>query len=1010
MSKHYKKVRNCLAVLLICLVQTVFAQQVTVSGKITSADDGLGLPGVNVFEKGTTNGAVSDADGNYTISVAVTGTLAFSFVGYQTQEVVVNGQTTINISLQIDATVLSEIVVVGYGSQKKADITGAIVQVKGEEFTKQASINPISALQGKVAGVQITNSGAPGASPQVRIRGTGTIGGGSNPLYVVDGVWYSDISFLNPADIQNLSVLKDASSQAIYGVRAANGVIIITTKRGTKSTSPKITYDGFVGSQVITNPVEMATGPQYATLINELDAANGVTPRYADPSAYGTTDWYRQIMRSALISNHNVGISGGGDKSTFNLSVGYLKQDGTVETNSFDRYTIRLQNDFEPAKFFKAGYTITGAMNKSNDIDGGIFHQMYAASPITPVYYSDGTYGDPNDFGAGSSNLFNPQATIDYFDQQSKNYRFTGNMYAELKFAKNFTFRTSASADFGQNEVKKYAPVYTATLSQRNTTSVLSLNRGENRNWMLENTLTYANQIATDHFITAMIGQSAQSYTAYNLAARAENVPNTSDGDHYFSLGNNYNLSDGGNIRKVASYFARVNYSFKEKYILTATYRADGLSEFVGNDRWGYFPSIGAGWVISEESFMQDQSIFNFMKLRASWGKNGNNEVPSQPAVLTVTQSNDYMYVGGNGAISPGASIVSLVPPSVVWEKTEGTDVGLEAGLMNNKLTVELDWYNRKTIDAIFDIPVLGTIGTQSGTIVGNQASIQNRGFELAANWNDQITENLSFSIGANFGINNNKVLEVSTGENPIYKGVGTTGGAFNTRTVVNQPIGQFFGYKVIGIFQSDDDINAYQSTDGDIIQSTANPGDFKYADLNDDGVIDGKDRTIIGNPNPKFIYGINTTWQYKRFDLTVDMQGIMGVDVYNAELGYRFGTENFTRDFYNNRWHGEGTSNTYPSANIGGGQNYLSNSFFVESGSYFRVRNLQLGYTVPASVTSKLKINSVRVYANAQNALNIFKYRGFNPEVGGKPTEAGVDSNVYPLYATYNLGFNIKF
>lgn len=989
----------------------VWAQTRTVAGRITSAEDGQAMPGVSIVVQGSSKGTVTDADGNFSIELAASeNTLVFSFIGYKAVTVDVSSRAEVSIQMETDVTSLNEVVVVGYGAQRKADITGAIVQVKGTDIAKQSSINPISALQGKVAGVQITNSGAPGSSPQVRIRGTGSISAGTSPLYVVDGVWYNDISFLNPADIENLSVLKDASSQAIYGMRAANGVILITTKRGAKNESPRVSYDGFVGSQVITNPVDMSTGPQYAELINELDATNGVAPRYADPSSYGTTDWYRQALRSALISNHTIGVSGGGEKSSFSFSVGYLKQEGTVETNEFNRYTLRLQNDFEPASFLKIGYSVVGAMNQSDDINGNIFHQLYAAAPLVPVYYEDGKYGDPNDFGVGSSNSFNPQVTLDYYDQQSKNYRFTGNVYADAKFAKKFTFRTSASGDFGQNEVKNYSPVYSATLSQRNTISVLQLGRGETRNWMIENTLTYSNQIANDHFVTVLVGQGAQHYQYYGMTARAENVPNTSDGDHYFKLGNNYNLSDNGTVKAVASFFARLNYSFKEKYLMTFTYRADGLSEFVGDERWGYFPSIGAGWLISEESFMQSQSTFNFLKLRGSWGLNGNNDVPTQPAILTVTQSPPYTYVGGDGTTSPGASIVSQVPPSVVWEKTEGMDIGLEAGLFSNKLTVEIDWYNRKTKDAIFAIPILGSIGTQSGNIVGNQATIQNQGFEFAATWNGQISQDLGFSIGANFGINENEVLEVSTGENPIYRGVGITGGAFNTRTVVGQPIGEFFGYNTIGVFQSQQDIDSYLSSGNVIIQPSAKPGDFKYADINDDGAIDGKDRVTLGNPNPKFIFGINTNWNFKQFDFTLDFQGVMGVDVYNAELGYRFGTENFTQDFYDNRWHGDGTSNTYPSANIGGGTNYLSNSFYVESGSYVRVRNIQLGYSIPASVAQKMKITSLRVFANAQNALNFFNYRGFNPEVGGGPTVAGVDVNVYPLYATYNLGLNVKF
>ena len=1012
MSKCYSFVRNCLAAVLICLGPVLFAQQATVSGKVTSADDGLGLPGVNVIEKGTSNGSVSDSDGNYTISVASNATLVFSFVGYETQEVPVNGQNTINISLRTDATVLSEIVVVGYGSQKKIDVTGAVAQVKGDDIAKQASINPISSLQGKIAGVQITNVGSPGSSPQIRIRGTGTVYGNPNPLYVVDGVWYDDISFLNPADIENISVLKDASSESIYGVRAANGVVLITTKRGSTKSNAVINYNAFVGSQVVTNQKEMANGKQFSQMINELDAINGVTPRYANPEQFGTTNWYRQILRSAFITNHQLSITGGGDKSSYNFSLGYLDQNGTVESNNYKRYTARLQNDFQPKSFLRLGYSMTGALGKSNDIDGGIFHQLYAAAPNVPVYYSDGTYGDPYDFSMGSSNAFNPQATIDYYNQQSKNYRLTGNAFAEVKFAKNFTFKTSIGGDFGQNEVSNYVPVYTATLSQRSTISNLSISRGETRNWILENTLTYDKQF-NQHGVKILLGQAAQGLNSYGYTASAQNVPNTSNGDHYIVLGDpaSRNYVDNGAKTTIASYFGRLNYSFNEKYLLNASLRTDGLSKFSGNQKWGVFPSVGLGWVLTEESFLSNQTIFNNLKLRGSWGVVGNSSVPANLSVLQVTQSADYTYVGGNGAISPGANISTLVPPRTYWEKGIGTDIGLEATMLKNKLFAEIGFYNRKTEKAIFDIPVLSHIGTSSGTIVGNNATFQNRGLEILLRWNDNLGSDITYSISGNVGINNNKVLEVSTGEIPIYQAVGTTGSAnYNTRTVVGQPIGQFFGLKTIGVFQSQAEINAYQSTSNQVIQPNAKPGDFKYADINHDGLIDDKDRVVLGNPNPKFSYGINTNFGYKSFDLTVDMQGVAGIDIYNANLGLRYGTENFTKDFYDHRWHGDGTSNTYPSANIGGGQNYRSNSFYVESGAYFRFRNIQLGYTVPAAVASKIKLTKLRVYANAQNALNFFKYRGMTPEVGGGPTRAGVDNSVYPLYATYNLGINVTF
>jgi TonB-linked SusC/RagA family outer membrane protein len=994
------------------LLNTATAQDRVVTGRVTSSDDGTTLPGVSVLVQGTTKGTATDANGVYSLSLAAgENTLVFSFIGYKTQTAPVGAQSSINIALETDITALEEVVVVGYGTQKKLDITGAVVQVKGEEISKQASINPISGLQGKVAGVQIVNSGAPGAAPQIIIRGTGTVFGNAAPLYVVDGVWYEDITFLNPADIENISVLKDASSEAIYGVRAANGVVLITTKKGTPNSLTTINYSGFVGSQVATNTVEMATGPQFATMINELDVANGQPARYADPNSFGNTDWTRQILRAAPISNHQISVAGGGDKSTFNLSLGYLNQKGTVKTNSFERYTARLQNDFQPLDFVKMGYNITGTFNSSDDIPGSIFNNIYVAGPNVPVYYEDGTYGDPSDFSLGGSNLFNPQVTIDFYDQTTKNYRITGNFFTEVKLADYLTFRTSFGGDFGQTETKRFLPVYAATLTQRNPITRLDIGRGELRNTILENTLTF-NKVFGNHGVNFIIGQTAQQWFSYGLNLTARNMPNSSTGDHYLSLGdlNSRLVNDNGEITKVASYFGRLNYSFNEKYVVNATLRADGTSKFSGDQRWGYFPSFGAGWIISEENFLKDQTFVRNLKLRASWGKVGNVSVPANLSILKVTQIDDFAASFGGGPAGVGATINTIVPPTTFWERGVGTDLGLEASLLNDKLFVEVDFYNRKTEQAIFPIPILGSIGTSGSTIVGNQATFQNQGLEFLLRWNDNISSDLSYSISANMGINENKVLEVATGRNAIEQSVGVTGGATNTRTVVGSPIGVFYGLEVIGIFQNQNEINNYQSTDGSVIQPSAAPGDFKYADLNDDGVIDNKDRKVLGNPNPKFTYGISTNWRYKAFDLMVDFQGVAGVEIYNANLGFRFGTENFSREFFENRWRGEGTSNDYPSANIGGGQNFVSNSFYVENGSYFRVRNIQLGYELPASIVNKLKMTKARVYVNAQNALNFFKYRGFSPEVGGAPTRAGVDLSVYPLYATYNAGVNITF
>jgi TonB-linked SusC/RagA family outer membrane protein len=983
-----------------------------VTGKVTGVN-GTPLSGVSITIRGANTGTTTDDAGNYSITVPnENSVLVFSYVGYGAQELVVGNRTVINVSLVASANQLDQVVVVGYGTQRKVDVTGSVSQVKGEDINRQPSPNPISSLQGKVAGVQITNSGAPGASPQITIRGIGTVYGSATPLYVVDGVWFDDISFLNPADIENISILKDASSESIYGIRAANGVVLITTKKG-KGNKPTVNYNGYVGWQKVTNEIKMADGQEYATMVNELRVING-SPALLDPSSYGKgTDWYHQILRDALITNHQVSLSGGGNNTNYNFSLGYLNQDGIVEKNNYTRYTVRLQNDIQIASPLKIGYTVTGAYSNSNDIPGGIFHEMYSAAPIVPVYYADGTYGDPSDYNLGGAVTFNPQVTLDVYNQKSKNYRLNGSAYANLKFLRHFTLNSSIGGDFGHNEVRNYTPGYVATLTQRNATSQLALDRLETRNYIIENTLTYENRL-NQHSIRVLVGQSAQRYKTNGFRMTAQSVPNTSEGDLYLGLGTNSTRTvndvkpgDYPLLSTVASYFGRINYSFANRYLLNASIRADGSSKFFGDNRWGYFPSVGAGWVISQESFMRDQNIFNNLKLRGSWGVIGNASVPENISVLRVTQADYLTGMFGTPQLPyTGASITMVVPPTTYWEKGVGTDVGLEMSLLKNKLYFEADWYNRTTKKAIFDIPIPASVGTSSGTIIGNQADIQNRGFEFSASWKDVLSKKVSYSISGNLGINDNKVLRTLTGNNTIYGGgQGITGGALATRTVLGQPIGQFYGLQVAGIFQNAAEVTSSAQA------GSAKAGDFKYVDQNKDGVIDAKDRIPLGNPNPKYTYGINTNWSYMNFDLTLDFQGVAGVKVYDANLGFRFGNENFTEEFYKNRWHGEGTSNFYPSANIGGGNNYVPNSFYVEDGSYFRIRNMQLGYTLPLALAQRIHAKNLRAYVNAQNAFNFFKYRGFSPEVsGGSPTSRGIDVSVYPLSATYNFGVNVSF
>jgi TonB-linked SusC/RagA family outer membrane protein len=992
--------------MLLLFGSSTYAQSL-ITGKITDSS-GAPMSGVSVQIKNTKKGTVSNAEGVYSISANATDVLVFTYIGHQPQEIPVNSRTTVDVVLSGSTSQLADVVVVGYGTQRKIDVTGSVAQVKGGEIAKQASYNPLSALQGKVAGVQITNSGSPGAPPQIIIRGAGTVYGNTNPLYVVDGVWYDDVSFLNNADIESISVLKDASSESIYGIRGANGVILITTKKGRHDNKAVISYNGFVGNQVVTNQVKMANGPEYAEMINEVYALSGAPALYPDPSSFGTTDWYHQILRNAFVTNNQVSVIGGGEKSTYNFSLGYYHQDGLVKTNDFNRYTLHLQNDYQLAKFLKVGVNVVGSGSNSHDVPGDIFAQLFNAAPIVPVYYADGSYGDPGDYHIAAANQKNPQVAIDYFHQKTRIYKLTGNVYADVKFLKYFTFHTSLGGDFEQAEGENYVPYSNFTtipVALRSTHSQLTVSRNETRNWIVENTLTYERRF-DKHSVKALIGQGAQEYKFYTITGTAQDVPE-GPGLNYLSLGTDStnHVTDGGSLDRVSSYFGRINYSYADKYLLNASYRADGTSKFAHS--WGYFPSVGAGWVITNEDFMKDQKIFNNLKLRGSWGQIGNLSVPANLSVLKVTQDPTLVYVGGDGSSSPGASINTVVPPTTFWEKTAGTDVGLEASLMNNRLYAEVDWYNKKTEDAIFDIPVLGSVGTSSNTITGNQATFENQGFEFLATWKDNVGKNWSYSISANAGFNQNKVSKVTTGGNPIYQYLGAN---VATRTVQGQPMGEFYGYDVTGVFQSEDQIQKYVSKDGTIIQPNAKPGDFIYKDQNGDGVIDDKDRVVLGNPNPKVVYGINTTLAYKNIDFTLDFQGVAGVQIYNGNFALRYGGENYTQDFYDNRWHGEGTSNLYPSVSVAG-NNSFTNSFFVENGEYFRIRNVQLGYTFPNNTLKKAGISQLRIYVNAQNPITWFPYRGFTPEVPAtNPTRAGIDQNVYPLYATYNFGVNLTF
>lgn len=974
---------------------------------------GKPLMGISVQVKGTAVGTITDSSGNFTIRVPNTSvTLVFTSIGYITKEEPLSGRSNLTVVLAASAQNLEQVIVVGYGSQRKIDVTGSVASINGNEIAKQPSANPLSGLQGKVAGVQITNSGAPGSSPDILIRGLGTFNAKTSPLYVVDGVWVDNIQFLNSADIENISVLKDASSQAIFGVKGANGVVLITTKKGAKS-KVSINYNGFAGWQVANNIPKMANAHEYAIMFNELGRANKATS-FLDSSQFSEgTNWFNQALRNGVVNNQQISVNGGSEKSTYNLSIGYLNQQGILKTNDYKRYTASFKNDVKVTKNITVGYTVIGQHSKTNNPPGGIWRQLYTTPSVLPVRFADDTYGDPGYYGLGAA-IANPQTTLDYSNSVSQGYHLNGSAYTDIKILKHFTWHTDFGGLYENGESKNFTPIYKANSNQQSTHNTLSMGTSSQKNWIVNNTLTYYNNFG-EHRITVLVGQSAQRIFGYSTTGTAQDGSLSSNPQTwYLSLGNGGGIiNDNPSLEKVSSYFGRATYSFMDRYTLTGTLRSDASSLFTANSGRATLPSIGAAWIVSNESFMQNQKGIDVLKLKASWGIIGNSGVPLQASVAQ-TDNNNIIF-GNNGTLLAGQSISKPIPPPLNWEKSQGYDVGIEAAFLGNRLSVDADYYNKETRNFIFALFLPGSSGYSTSYLLQNIGGVRNKGFELSINWQDNISKDFSYSIGGNISKNDNEFYQNNFGGNQKFYsgGAASTGGQLGTVTTLGMPVGVFYGYKVVGIFQSTADVSNYKDANGTLYQPNAKPGDFKYAKLSNDGTgaINAKDRTILGNPNPKWMYGINTNFSYKRFDLSLDFNGVGRVDIYNANKGLRFGNENFTKEFFDNRWHGEGTSNSNPSVSLGGGQNYYINSWYVENGSYFRIRNVQFGYDVPLGSGQRLGISKLRLFANAQNPIIFTKYTGFSPEiVGGAPGNRGIDNNVYPIYATYNFGVNLTF
>lgn len=992
---------------LTCLLLTTsvaLAQTKTVTGTVT---DALGEPliGASVLIKGIMTGVITDLDGKYSISATPADILEFSYVGMEKQEIKVGQQSVINVVMKDDSQMLAETVVIGYGSAKKRDLTGSITNIKGAEIANKPATNPLSSLQGKIAGVQIVNSGQAGADPEIRIRGTNSING-YKPLYIVDGLFNDNINFLNPEDIESMEVLKDPSSLAIFGVRGANGVIIITTKRA-KEGQTLVNINTSFGWKKVVDKIGMVNAGQFKELYSEQLANQGDAP-FDFSNWNANTNWQDEIFQTGFITNNNISITGASEKHSFYLGVGYSSEQGNIKHEKFSKVTINASNEYKITKDIKVGFQFNGARMLPADSKGVL--DAVRAVPVAPVYNNEyDLYASLPDFQKAQIN--NPLVNVDLKANTTRaiNYRAAGNIYGEVNFLKNFTFRAMFSMDYATNDARTYTPiikVYDASVAGNVATlgtgkTAVSQFKQDETKVQSDYLLTYSNSFG-DHNLTATAGFT----TYYNSLSRLDGargqgvglvIPDNPD-KWFVSIGDLATATNESTQweRTTLSMLARVIYNYKGKYLLNASFRRDGSSAFsyTGNE-WQNFYSVGLGWLMTEEDFMKDIEWLDMLKLKGSWGTLGNQNLDRAYPAEPLLQNTYAAVFGKPSVIYPGYQLSYLPDPRLRWEKVEAWEAGLEANFLRNRLHFEGVYYKKNTKDLLATVP--GISGTIPG--LGNLGQLQNKGIELMASWRDQIGD-WGYSISANLTTINNKVKSLVQEGYTII-----SGDKSQSYTMAGYPIGYFYGYKVDGVYQNQAEIDASPVN----TLATVTPGDLKFADVNKDGKITPDDRTKIGDPTPDVTYGMTLGVSYKGWDLSIEMMGQGGNQIYRTWDNYNFAQFNYMKQRLG-RWHGEGTSNTQPLLNTKHTINSENSEYFVEDGSFFRIRNLQLAYSFDKSLLAKIRLQALKVYVNAQN-LKTWKHNtGYSPEIGGTAIAFGVDNGTYPVPAVYSFGINLTF
>jgi len=1030
----------CMVLLLtVFTMQSGFAQDQShsVSGNVKSSDDGMGIPGATVTNESTKMSTSTDFDGKFKVDAKSGDVLAISFMGYKTQRITLGSQNSVTISLKNDVADLKEVVVIGYGSAKKALMTNAVTQVSGENLARTNTTNAIQALQGQAPGLQITStSGQPGENLNVVIRGLGSTSG-SGPLYVVDGVQTGDILYLNNSDIESISVLKDAASAAIYGSQASNGVILVTTKKGKRGSAGKITFDQYYGVQSVARKVDLLDATEYATILNEAAVNSGKNPYFtnAQIAAMGKgTNWMDQMLvDNAATQNYSVGVSGGSDSSVYSSSLSYLGQEGVVGgkgLSNYERYNFRFNSEHKLYKdVVTFGENLSFAYVNKNGIGVGnqynnSLRSAFQATPLLPMYDENGNYFDTtNSTEPWLTGVANPYATMVYNNQNESNtQKLLGNVYLQIEPIKNLTFKTTLGLDYYAGEGHSYSPIYHLSIyANRDFDNVnQNMNKGKTITW--DNLLTYKFDAAEDHHLEAMLGTSSINYDGTSMS--------TTNADSFFDDLDHAWLDtttnhDGSKISfngkkeetKRMSYFGRLNYNFKETYLINATFRVDGSSVFSTENQWGYFPSVSAGWVMSNEEFLKDSKVFNFLKLRASWGQVGNQNARAFQYLSTIKSNNTNYIFGdaeGANALVPGSYPDRLSNLDLKWETSEQIDLGFDARFLDNALTVTFDAYQKKNKDWLILAPILATAGADAPYI--NGGDVTNKGLELSLQYQNKIGE-FNYSVSANGAYNQNKVGEIPNADGIIH---GLTGELYDNspefyRAQNGYPLGYFWGYKTGGVFQNQEQIDSYKSANGVVLQPGAAPGDIIYVNANGDDKIDVNDKTEIGDPNPDFTYGFSLSGSYKAFDFSAMANGVAGNQIVQSYRNQSGAYGNYTSAILD-RWHGEGSSNTTPRVTEDNRNFTQFSDLYIHDGDFLRISTVTLGYDFAKMNPGKTFFASqLRLYFSVLNLYTFTKYNGMDPEIGfgssnnDQKFSSGVDVGFYPRPRTFMLGLNVK-